>query len=223
MEGFTQIIESLSAMRIEIKITVAVLFIAAVILLIVMRANKGKKTKGWTAHQLGVGALCISIAFVLSYFRLFKMPQGGSVTLASMLPIMIFSYIYGVRKGLLVGLAYGILQMFQDLFAVHWLQVFLDYGVAFMALAFAGIFRKKVSPVTFFFGMLTAGIVRFGAHVLSGVIFFAEYAPIGQNVWLYSMGYNSFVFVDLAICIVLGMLFAITRIIKPMKLKEVEK
>lgn len=148
------------------------------------------------------------------------MPQGGSVTLASMLPIMIFSYIYGVKKGLLVGLAYGALQMFQELFAVHWLQVFLDYGVAFMALALAGLFRKRVSPITFFFGMLIAGIVRFAAHVVSGAVFFSEYAPIGQNIWFYSMGYNSFVFVDLAICMVVGMAFAVTRIIKPMKLKE---
>ena len=137
-----------------------------------------------------------------------------------MLPIMIFSYVYGVKKGLLVGLAYGALQMFQDLFAVHWLQVFLDYGVAFMALALAGLFRKKVSPTTFFFGMLIAGVVRFAAHTVSGAIFFAEYAPVEQNVWLYSMGYNSFVFIDLAICMVVGMMFAITRIIKPLKLKE---
>jgi thiamine transporter len=28
-------------------------------------------------------------------------------------------------------------------------------------------------------------------HVLSGVIFFASYAPEGQNVWIYSLVYNA--------------------------------
>ena len=220
MEWISKLIESLKEIRPIIYVVIGVLIAAAVVLIIVVSKKNSTERKGWTAHQLGVGALCIAIAFVLSYFKLFSMPQGGSITLASMLPIMMFGYIYGIKKGLLVGLAYGILQMFQDLYAVHWLQIVLDYGVAFMALALAGLFRKKVSPGTFFFGMLIAGIVRFAAHTVSGVVFFAEYAPIGQNVWLYSMGYNSFVFVDLAICIVIGMAFAITRIIKPLKLRE---
>ena len=57
MNWLTQIIESLKSMRLELIITVAVLLIAGIILLVVMRGKKGKKTKGWTAHQLGTGAL----------------------------------------------------------------------------------------------------------------------------------------------------------------------
>ncbi len=201
MDWLKGIFESFLDLRIEVLIVVCVLALAAVLFLVF--SGKREK-KSWTAQQLSVGALSIAVAFVLSYIRVWHMPQGGSITLASMLPIMMFAYLYGVPKGLIVGLAYGALQMFQDLFAVHWLQVFLDYGVAFMALALAGVFRKKVSLVSFFAGMTLAGLVRFAAHTVSGAIFFAEYAPVGQNVWLYSAGYNSFVFIDLIICMVAG-------------------
>jgi len=216
---FIDIGERIAETKIPILIVVGALFVLAIIGIVVFRKEgKVQDKKGWTARQLAIGALCIALAFALSFIRFMKMPQGGSVTLASMLPIMIFAYVFGFRKGLLVGLAYGILQLFQDAYIVHWAQLFLDYILAFMVLAFAGIARKKVSPWTFLLGMIVAGVARFLAHVLSGAIFFAEYAPEGQNAFVYSMGYNSFVFVDLAICIILGMIFALTRIIKPLKL-----
>ena len=36
-----------------------------------------------------------------------------------------------------------------------------------------------------------ASIARLACHVLSGVIFFAAYAPEGTNAWLYSFVYNA--------------------------------
>ncbi|MEX1308195.1 MAG: energy-coupled thiamine transporter ThiT, partial [Eubacteriales bacterium] len=211
MKWLTGIFESFKDIRMDVLWVVAALLAVSAILLVLIAK---KKKQNWTAQQLAVGALSIAIAFVLSYIRVWHMPQGGSITLASMLPIMLFAYLYGVPKGLIVGLAYGALQMFQDLFAVHWLQVFLDYGVAFMALALAGVFRKKVSVGSLFAGMTLAGLVRFLAHTVSGAIFFAEYAPEGQNVWIYSAGYNSFVFVDLVICIVVALLPPVFGFIK---------
>ncbi len=211
MEWLKGIFESFKDLRTDVIIVLAVLVLAAAIVLVM--AGK-KKKQNWTTQQLSVGALCIASAFVLSYIRVWHMPQGGSITLASMLPIMVFAYLYGLPKGLIVGLAYGALQMFQDLFAVHWLQVTLDYGVAFMALALAGVFRKKVSRGSLLAGMTLAGLTRFAAHTVSGAVFFGEYAPVGQNVWLYSMGYNSFVFIDLAICIVIAMLPPVYDFIK---------
>ena len=197
----------------EIKPTVWIILgvlVVASIVMIVMTA-KSKKSP-WTANQLAIGAICIALAFVLSYIRLFHMPQGGSITLASMLPIMVFAYIYGVPKGLVVGLAYGVLQLIQDAWIVHPVQVLFDYGIAFMALALAGAFKKYIVP-----GMILAGIVRYVAHVTSGVIFFAEYAPEGQHVWVYSSLYNSFVFVDLAICIIVVLIPPVMGFIKKRK------
>jgi len=213
MNWLNDLVSKFSELRIEVVIVVAVLLVAAIIGIIIFgKKDRDTAKKGWTPQQLAIGALCISIAFILSYFRLFKMPQGGSITLASMLPIMIFAYFFGIKKGLIVGLAYGCLQIFQDLFAVHWLQVVLDYGVAFMALAFAGLFKKKIVP-----GMIIAGVIRFVAHALSGWIFFAEYAPEGQHALVYSMAYNSFVFADMAICIVVVLLPPVKKFINGQK------
>ncbi len=52
------------------------------------------------------GALCIALSFVLSYFKLFSMPLGGSITLASMLPLMVYSNRYGIKYGMMAGLVY---------------------------------------------------------------------------------------------------------------------
>ena len=211
MKWLTEVFESFVDIRTDVLLVVlALLVLSIAFLLFVSNISKPQ----WTTQQLAVGAMSIAIAFVLSYIRVWHMPQGGSITLASMLPIMVFAYLYGVPKGLIVGLAYGALQMFQDLFAVHWLQVVLDYGAAFMALALAGVFRKKVSPGSLLAGMTLAGLVRFLAHTVSGAIFFAEYAPEGQNVWVYSAGYNSFVFVDLVICIIIALLPPVFSFIK---------
>lgn len=85
----------------------------------------------WNAKMLATGALCIAIGFVLSYIRLVHMPQGGSITPASMLPVMMFAYAYGFGPGILCGVAYGILQMFQDPYIVGWVQAALDYILPF--------------------------------------------------------------------------------------------
>ena len=68
----------------------------------------------WTARMLANAALCLALAFVLSYIKLFDLPQGGAVTAASLLPIVAFAYSYGLAPGRGVGVAYGRLQMSQD-------------------------------------------------------------------------------------------------------------
>ena len=37
------------------------------------------------------GALCIALSIVLSYIRLFRMPQGGSVNL-ELVPLILFAW-----------------------------------------------------------------------------------------------------------------------------------
>ena len=88
--------------------------LAALVILGVVLFFVTRNSKKWTTRMLANAALCIALAFVLSYIRLYKLPQGGSITLASMLPIFLFAYAYGVAPGMLVGAAYGILQFIQD-------------------------------------------------------------------------------------------------------------
>jgi thiamine transporter len=100
---------------------------------------KGRKT--WTARTVAYGAMAIALSFVLSYIRVFRMPQGGSITPASMLPMMLFSAVFGIGPGVAAGLIYGVLQYLQggDFLSV-W-QVIFDYLIAFAALGLAGLYR----------------------------------------------------------------------------------
>ena len=55
---------------------------------------------------------------------------------------------------------------------------------------------------------------RLFAHVLSGVIFFASYAPEGQNVWLYSLVYNG-TYMAPEMVITLLLLLPLAYVLKP--------
>lgn len=179
-------------------ILVGVLIVCAAALFVIAR-NRQK----WTTRMLANAAICMALSFLLSYIRLFKLPQGGSVTAASLLPIIAFAYSYGTAPGLVVGIAYGFLQMIQDPWIVSPIQAVLDYPLAFGCIALAGVARKLPDAYGWLVGVLLAGVGRFVCHVLSGVVFFAEYAEgTGLSPFVYSVSYNSFVFVDLAICAV---------------------
>ncbi len=171
----------------------------------------GKKDKkGFDTHCIAIAGICTALSFALSYVKLFEMPQGGSVTLASMFPVMLFSYIYGPKKGLIVGSIYGMLQAVQDPYIIHPAQFLLDYPVAFAMLGFAGVFGKvqnldRLPQVKFTLGAVLAGSLRYLSHLISGVFAFGAYAG-GSNVWLYSLAYNSYVFIDVAILLVIGVI-----------------
>ena len=108
----------------------------AAILFVICRGRKA-----WTAQTVAYGAIAIALGFVLSYIRVFRMPQGGSITPASMLPLMLFSAAFGAGPGVAAGLIYGVLQYLQggDFLSV-W-QVIFDYLIAFAALGLAGLYR----------------------------------------------------------------------------------
>ena len=167
----------------------------------------------WNARMLALAALCIAGSFVLSYIRLYRMPQGGSITPASMLPVMFFCFAFGFGPGLLCALAYSVLQMFQDMYIVNWIQASLDYILAFSALALVALFRGWKSPLAFPFGVVVAGLVRIAMHVISGVVYFGEYVPEGMNPLVYSLGYNlSSVGVDALICMVIAFIPAVRNL-----------
>ena len=184
---------------------------ALIVVIIALAFILGRKDKkGFDTRTISYAAVCIAMSFALSYIKMWEMPQGGSITLASLLPLMIFSYMFGVKKGVFAGMIYGILQAIQDPWLIHPAQFLLDYPVAFAAIGLAGMFRSvkafETKPqIAFALGGVVASLLRFLCHILSGVFAFSEYAG-DQNPWIYSMGYNSFVFIDIAIVIVVGVI-----------------
>ena len=171
-----------------------------------------KDKKGLASKEITYAAICIAMSFALSYLRLVKMPQGGSITIASLLPLMIYSYMFGVKKGVFAGFIYGVLQAFQDLYILHPAQFILDYPAAFACIGLAGMFAnvkklKKLPQVQIALGGIVAGLARFLMHFLSGIFAFGMWAPEGQPVWLYSLSYQSaYVLPDIAIAIVIAVL-----------------
>lgn len=179
----------------------------AVIAVIAVFTGRSFKN-GYDSKSIAYAAVCIAASFALSYIKFFQMPQGGSVTLVSLLPLMIYSYMFGVKKGVAAGAVYGVLQAVQDPWIIHPAQFFLDYPIAFAAAGLAGVFARlkqleKLPQVQFALGAVAATVLRFASHVLAGVFAFSEYSTL-DNVWAYSMAYNSFVFVDIAITVVAG-------------------
>ncbi len=183
--------------------------IIAALALTAVFGGKGEK-KEFDSKSISYAAVCIAMSFALSYIKVVDMPQGGSVTLASLVPLMLYSYMYGLRKGILAGLVYGTLQAVQDPFIIHPAQFLLDYPVAFTSIGIAGAFAKvkkmdKLPQIQFALGAICACALRFICHVLSGVYAFSEYSTL-DNVWVYSLGYNSYVFIDAAVCVAVGAL-----------------
>lgn len=149
-----------------------------------------------------ISSLCVALAFVLSFVKIFRMPLGGSVTLMSMFVISMPAYLFGARYGFMSSFVYAVLQFAQGGTMLHPLQIFLDYILAFTCFGIVAFFRdiKHGSYV----GFLIACIIRCLSSSLSGYIFFREYAPATWNPILYTLAYNGgYIFAEYLITIVI--------------------
>ena len=184
---------------------IPVIFVVGIIAVLIVSLTY-KKNK-FTTKDLALAAVCVGLSFALSYWKIWENPQGGSVTVASMLPIMLFAYIAGFRKGTIAGLAYGLLQFIQSPWFVHPVQVLLDYFLAFGAIGLAGAY-KKIPPFKrfdFLMGIVTVGVVRFFFSFIAGIVFYrSAAADHNMAVWPYSAAYNSVLLIDTAICLVVA-------------------
>lgn len=162
-----------------------------------------------TTRMLVQGALCIALAFVLSYIKLFSMPMGGSITLFSMLPIFVFAWMYGPTAGLLAGFAYSLLQVVQGAYIVHPVQFVLDYFISFTVLGVAGFFPKSLA-----LGAGIGGLCRMICGIISGVVFFADsaYDAGYSNALLYSFMYNlTTIGADTVLCVIAALIPAVSK------------
>lgn len=155
-----------------------------------------------TTKKLTTGALLVALATVLMWVsKLIPAPwlQGGSITLASMVPIVIAGILFDTKWGLCVSLVYALIQMLfgfypppTQTFFYFVLVVLLDYLVAFGVLGLSGFFyqlfgkTKWAVPLCAF--LVT--VLRYICHIISGLLIWGVYAPEGQTVLAYSVIYN---------------------------------
>lgn len=203
----------------NIGLYISAIAIAAAIISVALVADKSKRP--FDTRTVAFGAVCVALSFALSYVRVFKMPMGGSITLASMLPLMLFAFMFGSRKGITVGALYGILQAVQDPWIIHPAQFVLDYLAAFAAIGLTGCIRdfgafKNNIRAQFFVGAMAACALRFICHYFAGVFAFGMYGayyadvyniPVLSSAYFYSFVYQSlYVIPELIIVIAVGLL-----------------
>lgn len=139
-------------------------------------------------------AILVALATVLQIISemvpILQMPQGGSVTLA-LLPVMAIGFRRGFKYGLLGGTVFGIISWFLDGRILHLGSIFFDYIFVGMGFAVTGLFQAKRKKILFFLlAIFLGGFFKFLFHTLSGILFFAEYAPVGESAIWYSVVYN---------------------------------
>jgi thiamine transporter len=129
-----------------------------------------------------------ALAGVLYEITFYQFPNGGRITAASMVPILFIALRRGPKVGIAAGIVFGLVALVLDAFAfvVNPVQVLLDYPLAFGALGLAGFFRKNAIV-----GVAVGIAGRFLCHFVSGLLFFAMYAPQGEAPALYSAIYNA--------------------------------
>ncbi|MBQ6680331.1 MAG: energy-coupled thiamine transporter ThiT [Lachnospiraceae bacterium] len=146
-------------------------------------------------------ALMLAIGTVLSIFKLLSLPYGGSVTIASMLPVIIIAYRNGTGAGIVTGLAFSLIQQLLGLknlgYVTGWVSVvaviFLDYVLAFTVTGLGGIFRNKArsQAQALVLGALFTSILRYFFHVISGATVWAGISIPTTAALVYSIGYNA--------------------------------
>ena len=151
-----------------------------------------RPSKKFNTERLAVTAVMIALASVLSIFQPLQLPQGGGITIMSMLPMILVAYRYGMLWGLGSSFIYSVIQMFLgfgtvtaffmpgDDQQVWWkavLIVFMDYILAYTAMCLRGLFRKSANPsVALCLGAVVALSARYLVHIISGAVFFGAWA-----------------------------------------------
>ena len=161
--------------------------------------NTSLKTQRLTTSAVMI-ALAAVLAIVCALIPFLNLPFGGGFTIASMLPIVLISYMYGLKWGFFVSATYSVLQMLMDLALGTSASVImalfmptsdgymgafagisiilLDYLVAYTVLGIGGIFRNRIKSKTLALclGSVLALSLRYLAHILSGAIFYGTWA-----------------------------------------------
>lgn len=166
-------------------------------------------------------AILGALSFILDKITVFVMPQGGSITL-SMLPIIVMAFRWGLSGGMLTGFLSGLLQLITGGTIFHWAQALLDYTAAYTLVGVAAVTgvwlirsmqngRKGSMVAAIVIGSVIGGLLRFFIHFIGGIVFFGEYAPEGQPVWLYSLVYNaSYMVPSILLCSIVACLLFTT-------------
>ena len=209
---------------------IAVLVIALVLICIF--------NKKYTTTEIAYAGVCLAASFALSFIKVSPVQYGGSITLASFVPLLIYSYKCGSVKGTIAGIIFGLFNFISDPYILTPLTFILDYLLAFASIGLMG-FAPKLGKLSLTakvaIGTVIVYVARFIFHLISGFIYFAEdsiWANIPTpNMFVYSLIYQCiYLPADCVICV--GVLIALAKtktldkllnIMTPKQKKQIEE
>ncbi len=161
--------------------------VAAVVLLLGLIAAIGffrkDERQKYDAKRIAFAGVCVALSFVLAFVKVSPVQSGGSVTLASFVPVLIFAYVYGPIDGFAVGLIHGLLNFIESPWILTPATFVLDYLLAFASIGIMGFFgkmrRKEKGALPLMLGCVCVFSARFCFHLISGMIYFVE-----NSVWV---------------------------------------
>ena len=143
-------------------------------------------------------ALMIALGTVLVNIKIYELPNGGPLTLFSMLPFIMISFRHVVKWGLFTGFVNSLLQMLLGFYAPPAPgilplvgMILLDYVLAFTLLGLASAIAKPFANKLVGVGVGTAAVcgIRFLCSFLSGVLIWGNLSD-GLAAWTFSLTYN---------------------------------
>ena len=153
--------------------------IGAIALLAVVLAVTCIVGKKFSTSEIAFAGVCIASSVTLSFIKIAPVQYGGSITLARLVPPLIYAYKFGPVKGTLAGIVIGLFDFITNPYILTPMTFVLDYILAFASIGLMG---------------LIVYIARFTFHLLSGFIYFAEeqvWADLPmQNMFIYSFVYQ---------------------------------
>lgn len=198
-------------------ITLVATILVALLLVTVCILMAKSKLKTVDIVYAGVS---IASSFVLSFIKIEPVQYGGSITLASFVPLLIYTYYFGFARGLICGIIYGVLQFIQSPYILTPTTFLLDYILAFASFSVMGLFSKNTQNKTsaLVVGSLCVYGCRFLMHLGSGIIYFnlgAVWASLpADSAILYSLIYQAvYLIPDAALCIITILFLSHTKVI----------
>lgn len=177
------------------------------------------KKEKFTTRVLAEVAIFAALAFALDVLQagIWRgvFASGGSIGFA-MLPVFVISYRRGLLPGILCGLILSLVQMLGGIYVINassfeneflkvmgpFLQILLDYVLAYTVVGFAGAFAKSYANgktkgqkiLWIVAGTVVAGLLKYACHVIAGGVFWLNQGATFMNVsdigWGYSFLYN---------------------------------
>lgn len=197
---------------------------------------KKSDSQKYDARRIAFAGVCVASSFVLALIKFKPVQYGGSITLASFVPILLFAYVYGPANGFMVGLIHGLLNFVESPYILTPATFILDYLLAFASVGIMGFFgkmpRKKNAAMPLVLGCVCVFSVRFLAHLGSGMIFFLQDAVwvslpewAMRNAFLYSFIYQCVyvpvdAFIATMVLLILAKTGTLDRLVKLMRAKK---